>query len=370
MPSTAARATPRFLSAIIAILIAGVAIAHGAQRVNAHTYVYVANYNNSTISIFAERADGQLLARGQVSTPSGPESIVITHDGLVLTADSEADAVSSFRIDKHTGALSMVGQWHEASGANPFSVATTPTGHFAYIANSGNGTVGIFRIATNGRLTADGTVHEPASASPYCVTFTPSGHFAFVANFGNDTIGIYQRLPGHGHLLRLGVYQEPIGDGPYCLAVGPDGRYLYVADFRSNILLVLQILKNGQLRRRDRVVEPFDHHPDSLVIDPSGRYLFVANTSAHTIAVFRISQQDGHLAHVGHVTTGSYPFSLTLDPAEHFAYVVNYGNSTISCYRVNRTTGLLVPIGVTHEVSYADPYGIAAITFQGRGAGP
>lgn len=354
----------------MAALVVNPMAARGAMAAGARTYVYVANYNSSTIGIFAEHADGRLLARGQMPTPAGPESLTITRSGLVLTADSEADTVSSFRIDKRNGALQRAGQWHETAGANPFNVATTPSGHFAYVANSGNGTVGILRIAADGHLAADGTIREPASASPYDVAFAPNGQLAFVANFGNDTIGVYRRLPGHGHLLRLGVYHEPIGDGPYCLTVGPDGRYLYVADFRSNMLRVLQIGHNGRLTTRDRVTEPFDHHPDSLVIDPSGRYLFVANTSARTIAIFRISHQNGQLTHIGHVTTGSYPFSLTLDPAEHFAYVVNYGNSTISRYRVRRATGLLVPIGVTHEATDTEPYGIAAITFQGRGGGP
>ncbi|HUW98706.1 MAG TPA: beta-propeller fold lactonase family protein [Acidiferrobacter sp.] len=345
------------------LIMAGLSL--GCTSVLAHTFVYVANYNNSMIASFVEHSDGTLLARGDVRTPSGPEAIVIDKEGFVVTADSRAHAISVYRIQPTTGHLTQVAVWREDPRANPFSLAASPHGQFLYVANSGDSTVGIYRLdPTTGAITDAGIVHEPHGAKPYAIAPTPNGQFVYVANFGNDTIGMYRRLPGHGQLHKIGIFHETAGNGPYSLSIGPDGRFLYVADYRTNILLVLAITKTGALSLRDRIAEPFDHHPDSLVIDPSGRYLFVANTSANDISIFRIDRHSGRLTHVGHVATGSYPFSLTLDAAARFVYAVNFGNSTISRYRLNRDSGVLTPIGTTAEASYADPYGIAAVTIS------
>lgn len=329
----------------------------------AQTFVYVANYNNNTISAFKEQKNGNLIPRGQTPVLSGPESITTNPYGWVLTADSSANAVTACKINTHTGRLRVIENRHEAPNANPFSLTTTPNGHFVYVANSGNNTIGIFRI-TQTRFLSVGVTTENHGTSPYNIALTPNGKFLYVANFGNDTIGIYQRHPGHGALIARGTFSEPPGDGPYGLAVGPSGHFLYVADFRANVILVLHIARNGQLNLSARVTEPFDHHPDSLVVDPSGHNLLVANTSANDISLFRINQKNGHLKHIGHVATGGYPFSLTLDAAAHYVFVVNYGTSTINRYRLNSTTGILTPTGITHEVTNADPYGITAITLN------
>ncbi len=336
----------------------------------AHTFVYVANYNNSTIGQFREQRNGDLVARGSVATPTGPESITADTQGFILTADSLAHAVSAYRIGPR-GRLARTAVVGENAAANPFSVTSSLGGRFVYVANSGDGRVAILHLhPRSGALTRDGSVSEGAASRPYAVAISPNGRLAYVANFGNDTIGMYARRPGHGGLTRLGMFHEPKGDGPYGLAIGPDGRFLYVAGFRANVVLVLAIGRHGHLHLRSQTVEPFDHHPDSLVIDPSGRYLFVANTSANDVTVFRIDQRTGRLTRVTHVTAGSYPFSLTLDVAARFVYAVNFGNSTISRYRLDHRTGLLKPLGSTAEVSYADPYSITAVTLPSAAGKP
>ncbi len=329
----------------------------------ARTFVYVANYNNSTISVYAEHGKGNLVAVQSMPTPGGPESIIADPLGYVITADSLAHAVSAYHVNPADGRLARAAVHLQGPRTNPFSVTASPGGHDIYVANSGDSTVSIYRVRrAPDTLIPDGRVHEAPGATPYSVAFTPNGRYAYVANFGNATIGMYRRTPRHAALTSLGVFHEPPDDGPYGLAVGPDGRFLYVADFRANVLLVLGIGAHGRLSLKDRVTEPFDHHPDSLVIDPSGRYLFVANTSANDISIFRIDQADGRITHVGRVPTGGYPFSLTLDRAARFVFAVNYGNSTISRYRLDRHSGLLTVIGTTPEASDADPYGITALT--------
>ncbi|MHB1672086.1 MAG: lactonase family protein, partial [Acidiferrobacter sp.] len=260
----------------------------------AHTFVYVANYNNSTIGVYAEHGHGRLTPQQTIRTPGGPESVVADKLGFVVTADSLAHAVSAYRVNPANGRLTRAAVRLEGPRSNPFSVTASPGGRFLYVANSGDSTVGIYHLHSGpGTLARAGRVHEQPGAKPYAVALTPNGRYVYVANYGNATIGMFQRKPGHAALASLGVFHEPPGDGPYGLSVGPDGRFLYVADFRANVLLVLAIGPHGRLTLKDRVIEPYDHHPDSLIIDPSGRYLFVANTSANDISVFHINQGSG-----------------------------------------------------------------------------
>ncbi|WP_180235484.1 YncE family protein, partial [Bacillus cereus] len=66
-------------------------------------------------------------------------------------------------------------------GSNPFGVAITPDGSFAYVINGGSGNVSVIDISTN---TVVATV--PVGSNPRLVAITPDGSFAYVTNGGSD----------------------------------------------------------------------------------------------------------------------------------------------------------------------------------------
>jgi YVTN family beta-propeller protein len=70
-------------------------------------------------------------------------------------------------------------------GTSPIGVAVTPSGAYAYVANSGSTNVSVIRTSDN-TVVATVTV----GTSPYGVAVTPSGAYAYVANTGSANVSV------------------------------------------------------------------------------------------------------------------------------------------------------------------------------------
>jgi YVTN family beta-propeller protein len=70
-------------------------------------------------------------------------------------------------------------------GSSPVSVAFSPNGKTAYVANSGADTVSVINVKT-------GTVqgHLFVGDGPHSVAFTPNGKTAYVANSNSGTVSV------------------------------------------------------------------------------------------------------------------------------------------------------------------------------------
>ena len=103
-------------------------------------------------------------------------------------------AISTFRIDVTTGALTPVGT-PVPTGKNPTAPITIhPNGRFAFTTNDQDATISAFQIdpATGGLTPVPGPP-VPAGPTPYTVAIDSTGKFAYVANFGNpETISGYR----------------------------------------------------------------------------------------------------------------------------------------------------------------------------------
>jgi DNA-binding beta-propeller fold protein YncE len=71
------------------------------------------------------------------------------------------------------GALTSVGP-DVPTGAQPYSVAFSPSGALLATANEVAGTVSVFSVGAGGALTSVGP-DVPTGAQPYSVAFSPSG---------------------------------------------------------------------------------------------------------------------------------------------------------------------------------------------------
>ena len=70
-------------------------------------------------------------------------------------------------------------------------MAINPAGAYAYVTNSGSGTISVFSInSTTGALTAI-TGSPFTAASAYSVTLNPAGTVAYVPTFGSNTVSAY-----------------------------------------------------------------------------------------------------------------------------------------------------------------------------------
>lgn len=262
-------------------------------------FVYVANNggvvpppgvsNPGSISAYTINADGKLtaIAGSPYTAVKNPTSVAANGSYLYAT-NFEGISVSAFHIESN-GALTPIGEFSTNypstvdDGIAPASIAFTADGHFAYTANKshtnatvngvGNGTVTVFRVESNGALTA--IQNTPAGIDPIDVTVI--GQSVYVAN---------NQLPGTANTPG-NVTTFPINS---------DGTVGTPVPTVAGLL------------------------PQAVVGDSNTVY--VATSGAANVAMFARAT-NGALTHTGDLTVRNTAWNVTLDPSGHFLYVAN-----------------------------------------------
>lgn len=325
-------------------------------------YVYVANYDDKTISAYSINADtGELavVAGGDFKTGHSPLSITVSPAGTVVYVlnDKNMDAwatvnshiqnsvnntISAYRIQAATGKLTPVG--HDVlTGFDANSVSINPAGTFAYVTYKGDTSVDAYRIdQTTGVLTPVKKDSFEAGNGPDFVMFKPTGDFAYVNNIGDSTISAYRTNQTKGSFVPIPHSQF---DGGTFAAINPAGTFIYVVR-NSNILVYRVNQTTGALLKvsaiQSRVVSPL-----SINHEGTFAYAFVDDS---IIAVFRINQTTGDLTPVtdGRFDTG-YSYSsandhrppLEIDQTDSFAYRITNLGDKVAAYHINSHTGRL-----------------------------
>src|SRR6266568_786812 len=177
------------------------------------------------------------LARAQVyGRPTYSSTIAISlNDKLIWVVNPADDSVSVIRPDINTRIAKIT------VGDEPQSVALTPDGQYAYVANAAAGTVTIIQISDPawGTFCASVVGALTTGAEPWNVVCTPDGKRVFVANSGQDTITVIDTTTRAiiGHVdLRNSVANDPDRSRhfqPRGLSVTADSTKLYVTRFLS-----------------------------------------------------------------------------------------------------------------------------------------
>jgi YVTN family beta-propeller protein len=154
---------------------------------------------------------------------------------LIWAVNPADDSVSVIRPDSNTRLAKI------RVGDEPESIALTPDGHYAYVANAASGTVSVIQIDDPawGTFTANVVTNITTGAEPWNVVCTPNGQRVFVANSAQDTITVIDTYTRYviGHIdLRNSPANDPDRSRrfqPRGLAVSVDNTKLYVTRFLS-----------------------------------------------------------------------------------------------------------------------------------------
>jgi 6-phosphogluconolactonase (cycloisomerase 2 family) len=171
------------------------ATAYGVAITPNSKFVYVANFNDDTISEFAIGGDGSLteLAGSPLTTLQNPAGFAVSSDGrfLYVAHGSAAGKVSAYSIGAD-GALSPLTTPSYNTGTAPFSINLTPDGKFIYVAaRAPDNKVFGFSVAGDGSLTPLASPAPSTGDNPFGMTITPDGSRLFTANFNSSSIGEY-----------------------------------------------------------------------------------------------------------------------------------------------------------------------------------
>ena len=205
--------------------------------------LYAAATRTVPLLALAYASVAPMAARAQVyDRPTYSSPIAISrNDRLIWTVNPNDDSVSVIRPDNNTRLAKIT------VGDEPQSIALTPDGQYAYVANAAGNTVTAIKINDPawGTFSAQvdtafgGNGHLLSGAEPWNIVTSPDGKRVFVANSGQDTITVIDATTRAviGHVdLRNSLANDPDRSRhfqPRGLAVTLDNTKLYVTRFFS-----------------------------------------------------------------------------------------------------------------------------------------
>jgi 6-phosphogluconolactonase (cycloisomerase 2 family) len=291
-------------------------------------------------------------------TPVRAPSWLTPHPRLpVLYATNELPGepggVSAYAVGG-PGVLRPLGA-QPSGGVEPCHLALSPDGRYLFVANYGNGRIGVLPVGADGSLGEPTEVvqHEPTRDEPAHVhQITLIGDAVTAVDLGADRLFGY-RLSDDGRLHPTWTADALPKAGPRHLVVHPSGRRYVTDELASAVSTYVPDPDTGGLRRVATVpatctgAGPGENAVSELALSADGRYLYVANRGPSSISVFAVT--DEALEPVGEVPTGGeFPRHFTL--AGDRIYVANQHSHDITVLRLDPHTGLPVLTGDRAEV--------------------
>jgi YVTN family beta-propeller protein len=180
---------------------------------------------------FANYGAAQVYSRPTYSSPIA----ISRNDGLIWAVNPDDDSVSIIRPDNNTRLAKIT------VGDEPQSIALTPNGQYAFVANAAGNSVSFIQISDPAWGTFSATVisNIVTGAEPWNIVTSPDGNRVFVANSAQDTITVINASTRSiiGHVdLRNSIANDPDRTRhfqPRGLAVTLDNTKLYVTRFLS-----------------------------------------------------------------------------------------------------------------------------------------
>ena len=277
-------------------------------------------------------------------------------------------AVSAFRIDPKTSALSLINQVSSA-GDWPCHISIDLSGNFALVANYG-GSVAILPLNEDGSINKASNIIEHQGSGPTARQSSPHAHMiipgrdnelVYAVDLGADKVFIYELDSGNKSLVPTQIDTDLApGSGPRHLAFYPKLKTAYVVNELSGTIDCFNIDESGSLERF-QTISTLAHGSNAdaacadIQIHPSGKYLYASNRGEiNNIAVFEISPQDGTLKLSGHQATyGQGPRSFVIDPSGEFLLVANQDTDNLFTFKIDKNTGL--PIDEPTETKIPTP---------------
>ena len=275
-------------------------------------------------------------ALASVGTGTSPESVALTPDGArAYVANGGANTVSVIDTGTNTAIATV------AVGASPNAVAVTPDGARAYVADSSANTVSVIDTGTN---TVVATV--PVGTTPSSVAI--GGSRAYVPNSGANTVSVIDT--GTNTVVATIL----VGTAPAEVSLTPDGSRAYVRNSSSSDVSVIDTATNGVI-----ATVPVGSTPKSVAFKPDGSRAYVANQGSNTVSV--IDNSLALPAVLATVAVGSTPTAIALMPDGSRAYVSNAGSNTVSVLdTATNTVTATVSVGTTPRDIVITPDGSRA----------
>ncbi|WP_187368421.1 lactonase family protein [Ruania zhangjianzhongii] len=208
-----------------------------------------------------------------------------------------------------------------SGGQGPCHLLVHPQGHWVYVANYGDGTLGAIELTEAGNVDEHVRTYTHSGSGPvadrqershahFCA-LSPGGDWLIVTDLGTDELRAYpldDGLPEDEPVLT----QLPAGFGPRHLAMA--GEHVYVAGELSGEVATLawdEGTGQGEVLHQEPASVAEGLHQLSH-IERAGDRLFVGVRGADTLATLAIAEDGASTTLLGEVATGAWPRHLNV----------------------------------------------------------
>jgi DNA-binding beta-propeller fold protein YncE len=247
-------------------------------------------------------------------------------------------------------------------GTTPQGLVFSPDGSTIYVANQGDGTIGVITVTTASQQTPPWIFSKGTSISvggaPAKVALAPSDYlYATVANGANaGTLAMVTLADGT-------VNQVTVGKDPYGLAVTPSGAQVFVANRADGTVAQIGISPRGI----PQLIRTLTGLPGAagLAVTPDGNTLLVA-CSDGTVQLLDATAPD--TSPVTPIQVGGRPMDIALDPSGAYAFVTDNAGAKVALINIAKQAVLGTPVSVA-----ASPLGVSVspdgmLVFAGHAA--
>jgi 6-phosphogluconolactonase (cycloisomerase 2 family) len=298
----------------------GIAITPGGK------YLYAANANDNTVSVFSVAGDGSLTRVTCPTCGTGmfPEQVGITPNGRFLyVTNGMAGTVSPFSINAD-GTLAPIACTPlpvSCTDPNVGNLAIAPSGQFLYTSHSGLGDISVFAIGSGGSLTPVTCTNCTANSVAGGLVITPDGRFLYESQYSTGGSIVPFAIHADGTVTQVTCPANDClaGDHPRGMAITPDGKFLYAAIQTSGGLSQYSINSDGTLTpiACSGTGCQTATGPVTPVVAPGGQRLYVANETSGVVTAYAIGST-GALTQIPctapNCNAGSAPLGLALTP--------------------------------------------------------
>lgn len=227
---------------------------------------------------------------------------------------------------------------------------------FAFVSNSGSGSVSAFAISNSGGLSVVPGSPFTAGAGAEFMAFDAVHKMLFISNQGANSLSVFSVNAGTGMLTAVPGSPFTAGARPTSVAVDAAGRFVFVANQAGNSISVFSIGTNGGLTAV--AGSPFAaSSPFGLAVNPAGTVLYASNfpdssaSDLNTVSAFSISSS-GALT-----TVAGSPFAdanssagfasvvgILADPSGKFLFAADHMAESVVSFNINAANGALSPV--------------------------
>lgn len=267
-------------------------------------------------SWIVDKHTGALTASNSVSLPIYAHGIAAVERNLYVISDPSKNNSMLFAlsIDPATAALVQLSPTVTLPGV-PDDLAIAPSGSWMGLTSgtSGGDIEGILRSPNGGATGLQ--LQSPVSTggdNPQGVRVTPDGKFVVVVNRGSNNLSVFSLDVSTGALTPTPGSPFPSGPQPGPIAIDPSGKFVLVADSGDNNLTPYTIDSAGSLTAGTAVfLGEANSQPGAMAVDPAGKFVFVGIFNRR-VAGFTLDPNTGSLKPMpGSPFSGSPQFTTT-----------------------------------------------------------